>query len=154
MAESALKENIEIGDVLSLDLKFLLVEVYLHQGRMSTAQDQFALAQDGLSQTARNNNLFRVLHANAEIELALAEDRWNKAIEASSSSIEIYRDCHHNWGWARRLIDLGDALIGRNEPGDLERARETYQQSLDMFTGMGAPGYIKVLEERLAGIRY
>ena len=49
---------------------------------------------------------------------------------------------------------LGDAtveatLVGRNEPGDLERARETYQQSLDMFTDMGAAGYIKVLEERL-----
>jgi hypothetical protein len=49
---------------------------------------------------------------------------------------------------------LGDgvveaALVGRNEPGDLERAWETYQQSLDMFTEMGAPGYIQVLEERL-----
>ena len=52
---------------------------------------------------------------------------------------------------------LGDAavdaaLVGRNEPGDLERARETYQQSLDMFTEMGAPGYIKVLEERLGDL--
>lgn len=37
----------------------------------------------------------------------------------------------------------------RNEPGDLERARDIYKQSLDMFTEMGAPGYIKVLEERL-----
>ncbi len=49
---------------------------------------------------------------------------------------------------AQRAI-LGDAFVGRNEPGDLERARETYQQSLDMFTEMGAPGYIQVLEERL-----
>ena len=43
----------------------------------------------------------------------------------------------------------GDTLAGRNEPGELDRARETYQQSLDMFAEMGAPGYIKVLEERL-----
>jgi hypothetical protein len=55
----------------------------------------------------------------------------------------------HHWGLARRLIDLGDSLVGRNEPGDLERAQGIYQQSLDMFTEMGAPGYIKVLEERL-----
>ena len=149
IAESALKENIEIGGVLSLDSKFLLVEVYINQGRISAAHDQFALAQEGLSTATRDNNLFRVLCANAEIELALAEERWNKAIEASSSSIEIYRDCHHRWGWARKLIDLGDALVGHNQPGDLDRARETYQQSLDMFTEMGAPGYIKVLEERL-----
>jgi tetratricopeptide (TPR) repeat protein len=149
MAESALKENIEIGGTLSLDSKFLMVEVYIHQGRISAAQDQFAQAQDGISPAVRGNNLFRVLRANAEIELALAEDRWDKAIEASSSSIEIYKNCGHRWGWARRLIDLGDALVGRDEPGDMQHAKETYQQSLDMFTEMGAPGYIKVLQERL-----
>jgi len=47
------------------------------------------------------------------------------------------------------LIDLGDALIGRKEPGDLDRARQTYQESLEVFTEMGAPGYIRVLEKRL-----
>jgi len=56
------------------------------------------------------------------------------------------------WIYARALIDLGDSLSGRNEPGDLKRARETYQESLDMFTEMGAPGYIKVLEERLGDL--
>jgi hypothetical protein len=50
------------------------------------------------------------------------------------------------------LIDLGDSYVDRNGPGDLERARETYQQSLDKFTEMGAPGNIKVLEERLANL--
>ena len=49
--------------------------------------------------------------------------------------------------------DLGDALVARNEPGDLERAQEAYRQSLDMFTEMGAPGYIKVLEERLEDLK-
>jgi hypothetical protein len=34
----------------------------------------------------------------------------------------------------------------------VERNRETYQQSLDLFTEMGAPGYIKVLEERLGNL--
>jgi hypothetical protein len=37
----------------------------------------------------------------------------------------------------------------RNEPGDLERARDIYKQSLDVITEMGVPGDIKVLEERL-----
>jgi tetratricopeptide (TPR) repeat protein len=151
-AESALKENIDVGGRLSLDSKFLLVVVYLHQDKMSAAKDQFALAQDGFSPAARDNNLFRVLCANAENELALAEGHWDKAVEASRTSIEIYNNCHHRWGWARKLIDLGDAFVGRNEPGDLERAREAYQQSLDMYTKMGAPGYIKVLEERLGDL--
>ncbi len=49
---------------------------------------------------------------------------------------------------AQRAI-LSDALARRDETGDMDKARETYQQSLDMFTEMGAPGYIKVLEKRL-----
>jgi hypothetical protein len=34
----------------------------------------------------------------------------------------------------------------------VERNRETYQQSLEMFTEMGALEYIKVLEERLGDL--
>jgi hypothetical protein len=73
-------------------------------------------------------------------------------LAACDTSIQIFKNCGHRWGWAYKLIDLGDALVGRNEPGDLELARETYQHSLDMFTEMGAPGYVRVLEERLADI--
>jgi tetratricopeptide (TPR) repeat protein len=99
-----------------------------------------------------DNNYFRVLRPNTEIDLAPAEVRWNEAIEASKKSIEINKNYGHRWGWARRLIDLGDALLGRHAPGDLEQARQTYQQSLDMFTEMAAPGYIKVLEDRLGNL--
>ncbi len=51
--------------------------------------------------------------------------------------------------WARQLIDLGDCLVGRALPGDREQAQGVYQQALEMFTEMGAPGYIQVLEKRL-----
>ena len=61
-------------------------------------------------------------------------------------------DNYNRWEWARRLIDLADALIQRDEPGDQELARQHLQQSLDMFTEMGAPGYIKVLEERMENL--
>jgi hypothetical protein len=53
---------------------------------------------------------------------------------------------------ARKLINLGEAFIGRNDSGDKERARETYQLSLDMFTEMGVPVYVRVIEERLMGL--
>jgi len=53
------------------------------------------------------------------------------------------------WYQARYRITLGDALCGRNQSGDREQAEVVYRQSLEMFTEMGAPGYIKVLEERL-----
>jgi hypothetical protein len=47
---------------------------------------------------------------------------------------------------------MGEALIGRDLPGDRERAEQVYHQSLEMFTEMGATGYIQVLEERLGEI--
>jgi hypothetical protein len=39
--------------------------------------------------------------------------------------------------------------MGRDSPGDRERARMAYKQSLKMVTEMDAPGYIQALEERL-----
>jgi len=86
-----------------------------------------------------------------EAEIAMVDERWTDAMDACNTAIEVFEECGHKLWWARQLIDLGDAIMGRSEPGDLERARETFQQSLDMFTEMGAPGYIKVLEERLVG---
>ena len=92
--------------------------------------------------------------SDVDFEIAFAKENWTEALIACEKSLEIYQNRGYRWRWARKLIDLGDAHIGRNEPGDLDRARETYQQSLDMFTEMGAPGYIQVLEERLKDIGY
>jgi hypothetical protein len=75
-----------------------------------------------------------------------------KALAYCESTIDTYKKLGHRWGWARKLIDLGDAFVRRNEPSDLESAEEAYQQSLNMFTEMGARGYIKVLEERLGDL--
>ena len=98
------------------------------------------------------NKQFQEGLSNLEFEIAVAEELWSEALSACYTTIEIFRKPGQYWNWARKLIDLGDVLARRNEPGDLEKARETYQQSLDMFTEMGAPGYIKVLEERLVNL--
>ena len=84
--------------------------------------------------------------------MAFVEERWEDAIAVCETYIEICQWGGYRWKLARWLVDLADTFVGRNEPGDLDRARETYQQSLDMFTEMGAPGYIKVLEERLGDL--
>jgi tetratricopeptide (TPR) repeat protein len=148
-AEKALKENIEI-EWNVLRSHFFLVTIYARQGRYSEASSLSKNTEVGFSE--RETNDYKVHRSKARYELAQAEGRWKDAIEACKTSIEICQKCGEHWDWARRLIDLGDALVGRSEPGDLERARETYQQSLDMFTEMGAPGYIEVLEKRLLDI--
>jgi class 3 adenylate cyclase/tetratricopeptide (TPR) repeat protein len=148
-AEAALKENIDINYWRPISY-FQLTIVHARQRSFTEARDYLVKAENDLSEYV--NNLEKEMHHRAKFELALADGRWKEAVVDCEASIEIYQNCGHRWGWARRLIDLGDALLGRNQPGDLERARETYQQSLDMFTEMGAPGYIQVLEERLKNL--
>jgi tetratricopeptide (TPR) repeat protein len=144
--EAMLNENIEINWNVVHSL-FMLVIAFARLNQFEKAREYYLQAENQLSKN--ENNMEKELRSRADFELAFAESRWEDAVTASETSIEINKSCNYRWGWARRLIDLGDALVGRNEPGDLELARETYEQSLDMFTEMGAPGYIKVLEERL-----
>ena len=66
---------------------------------------------------------------------------------------DTYQRGGYVYNSARWLINLGGVYLSRGKPGDRDRARQTYQLSLEMFTEMGAPGYIKVLEERLASIQ-
>lgn len=99
------------------------------------------------------NKKFQASLSNLEFEIAVAEELLSAASSAGLPTIEIFRKPGQYWNWARKLFDLGDVPARRNEPGDLERAREIFQQSLDMFTEMGAPGYIKVLEERLVELQ-
>ena len=147
-AESGLRENLEM-DHRTVQSHYLLSTVYTRQGRLAEAHDLVAQPIEDRTINGRENNRLVASRAMAQAELASAEKRWCDAVAACNTAIEVYKECSHKLWWARQLIDLGDAYLGRNEPGDLEHARETYQQSLDMFTEMGAPGYIKVLEERV-----
>jgi tetratricopeptide (TPR) repeat protein len=147
--ESGLLDNIDQSPTELYSLHILVI-VYIRQGRLQEARGLFAGANEILSQLQSNIYSLQFLQSKIDIEMALAEHRWEEVISACESSIESYSSGGFRWDTARYLIDLGDALIGRNEPGDLDRAREAFRQSLDMFTEMGAPGYVKVLEERLA----
>lgn len=86
---------------------------------------------------------------NAEVELSIAEGCWEEAVSKCQTLIDMCQASGYQWRKARLLINLGDALISRDLPGDREQAEKVYRQSLEMFTEMGAPGYIQVLEERL-----
>jgi class 3 adenylate cyclase/tetratricopeptide (TPR) repeat protein len=147
--ESALIENMENYRIIYRIQKslYLLAIVCARQRHFSRANDWFSRANDITGQY--KTDFSKTQCSIVEFELAFVEHNWAEAVIACKKSIEIYKNSGHRWEWARRLIDLGDALIGRNQTGDQERARGVYQESLDMFTEMGAPGYIKVLEERL-----
>ena len=149
-AENILLESIG-QDPTNILSQFYLVVAYIRGDRLNQAMDQFAQANENITKT-RPGHSFEEVVSIIELEFAFAEKRWTEGISICESLLEIYRISGERWDLARRLIDLGDALVGRDETGDKQRAHDTYQQSLDMFTEMGAPGYIQVLEERLGNM--
>jgi hypothetical protein len=143
-SESKLMENLEI-DHRTVQSHCLLSIVYSRQERLPEAQELLGQPMDDKTFHGRENNRLVASHA-------MAEQRWSDMVAACNAAIGVFKGCGHKLWWARQLIDLGDAYRYRNEPGDQDCARVTYQQTLDMYTEMGAPGYIRVLEERLAEI--
>jgi class 3 adenylate cyclase/tetratricopeptide (TPR) repeat protein len=149
--EVALVEAIQISDRgvgATLLPRCRLAIVLSRQGRCEDAHHLLEEAKQSLR--FETEGVFdEILRVRAEFELAFAEERWHEAVNASQSLIEINERTSYRWMWARQLIDMADILIRRKEPGDIEKAHQCFQQSLVMFTEMDAPGYIKVLEERL-----
>jgi tetratricopeptide (TPR) repeat protein len=145
-AEAAIQENaqMDLEDILS---RLWMVILCSRQERLVEARERLAEVIDDLDQPiSKQDECFRFW---TEAELAREEGRWDEAVSAYQELIDIYQEGGYRWRWARQLIDLGDALIGRNGSGDRERAEKAYREALEMFTDMGAPGYVKVLEERL-----
>jgi tetratricopeptide (TPR) repeat protein len=124
-----------------------MVVLLSRQKRFAEAHELLADVINGLDEPrGRTNETFKF---DAEAELARAEERWDEAVSIYQTIVNIYRNRGHRWFLARYLIDMGDALLGRDGPGDHEQAQEAYRHSLEMFTEMDAPGYIQVLKQRL-----
>jgi tetratricopeptide (TPR) repeat protein len=145
-AEAALQENIDMHWLVNQSLYLLAM--------ISACKGLFQEAHERLSEASARplNKLQEAQRLIAEAEIALAEGDWNRAVLACQSIIKISQAGEYRWYWARTLINLGDAFVGRSGPGDRERAQQAYRQSLEMVTEMGADGYIRVLEKRLREI--
>lgn len=89
----------------------------------------------------------------AEVELAIAQRNWTKAMEGFANYVDLVKEAGQRWEIARAYLDWRDVCVARGEAGDLERAKELYHQSLEMFTQMGADGYVKVVHERIAALK-
>ena len=141
-AEVALLENI--------DIHWHVIESYLLLSIISSRKGMIQEAYERLAEAAQTSTKQEEsCRLQAEAEYSRAEGRWDDALTFYRSLIGIYQRGEYCWEWARQLIDLGDVLLGRNQPGDRERAKETYRQSLEMFKEMEAYGYCEVLEKRL-----
>jgi class 3 adenylate cyclase/tetratricopeptide (TPR) repeat protein len=145
-AEAALQKLINI-EWRALESRYSLAILYSRQKHISKAHKLLAEAINSIVQP--ESNAARAERLTSEAELAMAEGHLDEAVSLCHTLIDLYQAGGFRWRHARTLIDLGDALAGRNGPGDLGQAQATYQQALDMFTEMGSPGYVQVLEKRM-----
>jgi predicted ATPase/class 3 adenylate cyclase len=88
-------------------------------------------------------------YSRAQIELVIAKKEWDAAVDALERFIGYAEGNGFRWEHARLLLEWGDVCLARGAAGDLDKARELYQQSLVMFTEMGADGYVRVVSERM-----
>jgi len=145
-AEVSLRENLQIEWHVPESFCHLAT-VCARSGRLVEAHAYLAKALENTGEP--KNNREKVYHLAALAELSLAEESWDRAVSAFEELIEILQSAGYRWRWARSLIYLGDALRQRNQASDIDRASKAYQRALDMFTEMGAPGYVTAASNRL-----
>jgi tetratricopeptide (TPR) repeat protein len=148
-AETALQENIRIN-VFPIESRLRLVENLALQKRFAEAHEQLDEVIKNLDQPI--SRFIEGTRLVVEAFLASGEGCWEEAVSKRLARIDMCQADGDRFAWAWNLITLGDSLVGRGLPGDRERAEQAYRQSLEMFTEMGAPGYIQVLEQRLGGM--
>jgi tetratricopeptide (TPR) repeat protein len=148
-AETCLQENIRLN-VFPIESRLRLVENLALQKRFTEAHEQLDEAIKNLDQPI--SRFIVVTRLLVEAVLASAEGRWEEAVSKRLARLDMCQADGNRNAWAWNLIPLGDDLLSRNAPGDREQAQQIYHQSLEMFTEMGATGYIQVLEARLRGL--
>ena len=88
----------------------------------------------------------------AERRLAVAERDWPKAWALFEAFMERADKAGFRWFRAQALREWAEAHLGREEPGDEERARELLLESQAEFEDMGAPIYAAQVKEVLSGL--
>ena len=146
--ESTLRKVLDIpGEILNPAAYSLMSIVFSRQGDVDKAEQWLLEASDRtqVSFVFTNRRYFK----KAKIELAVAKKEWTTAMNELEKFVEFIEHYGFRWEQARALLECGDVCVARRAVGDLEKAKALYIQSLEMFTEIGADGYVNVVKERL-----
>jgi class 3 adenylate cyclase/tetratricopeptide (TPR) repeat protein len=135
------------GEVLYLAGYAMMSMVYTRQGHLEKAEQWLRKASQPTQDTQRFINQWYI--KRAEIELAVAKKDWETAIFKLQGFIKFADQHTLVWEHARALLEWGDVCGARGAVEELEIAKALYVQSQEMFSNMGAVGYVKVLDDRL-----
>jgi class 3 adenylate cyclase/tetratricopeptide (TPR) repeat protein len=146
--EATLRKVLDIpGEILNPAAYSLMSMVFSRQGDFDKAE-QWLLEASHRTQASlvfTNRRYFK----KAKIELAVAKKEWTTAMNELEKFVEFVEHYGFRWEQARALLELGDVYVSLNAEEDFNRAQSRYRKSLDMFSDMGADGYVEVVKERL-----
>jgi tetratricopeptide (TPR) repeat protein len=150
-AQLVLTHFIEVYDWLpgGATARCLLSTVAVHQGRTADAHRLLAEVQRFERQlTPFEEENLRL----AEARMATAEGRWPEAVTAFESAADIQDRIGKRWYRAQTLREWAEAHAARNEPSDLDRARELLREAQAEFEALNVPRYAAQVSERLRAL--
>jgi tetratricopeptide (TPR) repeat protein len=152
--KSAAEEMIqlsEIGMASVAEAHSFLSVLYSREGETSKARTQYELASAELEK-AKSTYFDRIWIQQAQAELYVAEQKWEDAWRTYEA---VYRLAHENkFIWHRNQVRLNwiSAYLKHGTPADITKAKELLEEALYDYREMGADGFTKMVEEKLAAI--
>jgi hypothetical protein len=104
-------------------------------GHLDEAESRLSGAKEQLK--AFPNFFNRWAYKRAKVEIAVARQDWKVALQWLERLFDFATSCDYRCEMARTLLEWGYVYVARGAAGDVDKARELYRQSVDMFTEMG-----------------
>jgi len=124
----------------------LLSRVCARQGRVEEARRLLTEAREQAGPQPISGNELRLPLALAQ--LAVAEGNWPEAWAAFETATQLQTRRGLRWDYAQTLRQRAEALLARNESGDVDRARALLHEAQSEFETMHVPKYAALVHQR------
>ena len=146
--EAALESAQEVSLRGIVDKAWICTQSSVLKSRQKKFQEARGWLQEAHLTVGEKPNWFLdVLIDQAEVELAMAEKRWDDALDCFNAlAAQKSKLSYFYSGWM--LVLWADTLMSRGEPADLEQAQTYLLEAQVVFEKMGSEHYLGMVKER------
>lgn len=143
----------ESGDSTSENVatQYLLSTLYSLDGNFDKAENALEAANFIYNNQPVMQDRFLMMLAQARLETA--QGNFGKALKNLGESEKMLEKMEGRWWRARIWLEMGDSHLKRNEPEDIDQARNFLRESLTEFRDMGVNYYPEVIIEKLRQLK-
>jgi len=153
--KSSAEQMIELADLNMSSQAIshsLLSMVYSRMGVLQDAKEQLELAHTN-GQKTQSHYYDQVFRLWAQADLYVAEEKWEEAWQTYEKLVNLTGEKDFRWFSRQAGVDWSQALLKRREPNDIQQAKDILQESLLDYQEMGAGGFVKFIEDKLAQMK-